>query len=108
MPFPKKFKPRLELTDSEVVAPNVVWICYCVCGVQKNSCGWEGWALDSVRAEKNGKKEELIHADTDLSCPCCGKPLFRTAVSKRLVVSKNQVPDMVPGIHYHTAPMKYR
>ena len=106
MPFPRKFKSRLEVTKADVRVPSEAWITYAVCGCEKDSCGWEGWILESVRS-KDGKKKEESPIDGSWLCPSCKKPLFRTAVSYRFTPSKNQKPDRVPGIDYIVSKNRY-
>ncbi len=105
MCFPRKFKKRLELKSTDVVLPNEVWVTYSVCGCDPDACGWEGWILESA-AKKSGKKKQQLYVLGD-NCPQCGKNLFRTAATLRFTVSKNQVPDLVPGVDYRVARAKY-
>lgn len=106
MVFPKKFKPRLELKAKDLVLPNKTWITYSVCGSYKNSCGWEGWILESVR-KKTGKRKNELSIDARQLCPECGKKLFRTEVSLQFTLDRNQAPDLIPGVDYQVVKMKY-
>jgi hypothetical protein len=75
MPLPKKFKELLESGPAET--PDYVWMVYTVCGVERESCGWHGWALESaVRAGEPSAKS--VESDDRLRCPNCGRLLYRT------------------------------
>lgn len=102
MTFPIKFKRLLETKRGQVEEPILVWLTYSVCGVEKDSCGWGGWILESTK----GLKGELS-AFTQQVCPSCGKPLFRTEVTIKFEPSKNQTPELIEGRDYEATPIKY-
>ncbi len=102
MAFPLKFKSLLETTAKDIELPKTVWVTYAVCAVEQDSCAWGGWILESIKSV-NG---ELI-ADTDQTCPQCGKQMFRTAASVKMEPSKDQIPDLIPGQDYEVTPMEY-
>lgn len=111
MGFPRKFKERLELELKDLERPDYLWLTYAVCGVEKESCGWEGWIVESVttKAEEDqptGKwKRPLPIRDYD--CVECGRPLFRTGASLRFEVSADQTPHWVLGVNYEAEEMEY-
>jgi hypothetical protein len=107
MGFPRKFKPRLEVKKDNVSLPDEAWITYTVCGCEKNSCGWEGWVLESAR-RKEGKKKKEQPIDDAWLCPACLKPLFRTGVSLRFTPSRNQTPDLIPRVDYRVSKVRYK
>jgi hypothetical protein len=89
MPFPLKFKEKLETTKKDIDIPDEVWIVYAICGCEKDSCGWEGWTLESVLKKMNTKEIQLkcMH---DQICPDCGQELFRTDTQIKMKYSKDQ------------------
>jgi len=101
--FPKRFKRQLEVELKDVEIPDDLWLTFSVCGVQEESCGWEGWVLECLKLE--GKN---IEGDTILLCPKCSQPLFRTAASVKYIPSENQEPALVPGVDYDVVPMEYK
>lgn len=107
MGFPKKFRSRLNIDKSDVILPNQAWITYAVCGCETDSCGWEGWILESAKVGRGQRKRELS-IDTSQRCPRCGKILFRTEVSIRFAVSKNQKPDLVPNVDFIKGKMHFK
>ena len=106
MSFPRKFNERLELKKTDVVLPTAAWITYAVCGCEKDACGWEGWILESVR-RKTGKKKEELRSDSRQICPECGKDLFRTEASLRFTPARSQTRDLIAGVDYRVARMRY-
>jgi hypothetical protein len=102
MPFPKKFKNLLETKRGQIEEPTSAWITYAVCGVEKDSCGWGGWILESAK----GASGELP-SFTDQICPSCGKETFRTKVSIKFEPSKDQTRDLIEGRDYDVVPMQY-
>ena len=75
---------------------------YAVCGIERDSCGWAGWILESAK----GARGELSAA-TEQTCPACGKPTFRTEVSVKFEPSQDQTPPLIPGKDYKVGPIKY-
>jgi hypothetical protein len=39
MAYPEKYRARLDLTLSEVEAPDYAWLTYAVCAVADDACG---------------------------------------------------------------------
>jgi formamidopyrimidine-DNA glycosylase len=106
MPFPEKFRPLVELRESQVSIPDHVWLSYAVCAVDEDSCGWGGWIIESAWKTVGETQEEVeVAADTDQRCPMCGKELFRTEVEKQFRFN----PDAGPKIDYpyETAPIEF-
>lgn len=97
MPFPLKFKARLELSKQDVDTPSEAWITYAVCGCEQEACGWEGWILESVAS---GEEKKQLRIDDSQRCPSCGKPLFRTEASYRFSVADDQSPVLIEGGDY--------
>jgi hypothetical protein len=112
MPFPRKFKDRLELELQDLERPDYLWLTYAVCGVEMDSCGWEGWISEAVfrgtdMRHPTGTGDKLLPM-REYSCADCGKPLFRTSASLRFEVSEDQTPvGGVPGEDYDVADMEY-
>ena len=104
--FPKKFKDRLELTKADLEIPDKAWIVYAVCGCEKDSCGWEGWMIESV-SQKIGEKENQLKCMNEQKCPNCGKDLFRTDTQIKMVYSQDQSGLPEPGKDYDVAPIEY-
>ena len=112
MPFPRKFRERLESTLQDVQRPDYLWLVYAVCGVEKDSCGWEGWVTDGVfqatteRHPSSTGDKPLPQMDD--KCPRCSKQLFRTSAALRFDVSNDQrSPYGEPSKDYQVAPIKY-
>lgn len=106
MAFPEKFRSRLELTKAQLPLPTGSWLSYAVCGCAHDSCGWEGWILESVY-QIDGKEKLELSIDDRQICPECGKALFRTEASLRFIPSADQKPDLVPGVDYTCSEMQY-
>lgn len=102
MLFPRKFKSLLETKRGQIEEPILAWLTYSVCAVEKDSCGWGGWILESAK----GSKGELSSA-TEQVCPSCSKSLFRTEVSIKFEPSKNQTPELIEGRDYEVTPIQY-
>jgi len=106
MPFPKKFKERLELTRKDVKIPSESWIVYAVCGCAKDSCGWEGWMIESVSL-KNAESEFDLPCMNKQICPNCGKTLFRTDTQIKMQYSEDQSGRLIPGVDFEISPIEY-
>ena len=104
MPFPLKFKTRLELSKEEVDTPSEAWITYAVCGCEPEACGWEGWILEAVAS---GIEKKQLRIDDSQRCPSCGKPLFRTEATYRFSVSDDQSPNLKEDEDYEKMAQKY-
>lgn len=104
MPFPKKFKELLESSAAET--PDFVWIVYAVCGAERESCGWHGWAIEEVvrAGEPYGK---TLESDDRLRCPNCGRLLFRTDEGLRFDRAPQQPVHRKPGIDYEVVEPTY-
>ena len=100
MAFPRKFKNLLELTYEQVEQPSYVWLTYAVCGCGADSCGWQGWVVESAFVRREEDDDLLLPSDDHLDCPECRKPLFRTEVSYRFEPSRDQAHPLVPGVDY--------
>lgn len=113
MAFPRKFKKLLELELSDVEKPDYVWLTYAVCGGSADACGWAGWAIEAAFSFTSehyptGTGDKLLEALDDLTCPRCGKDLFRTAASIRFEPSEDQTPvHGLPGVDYDVVPREY-
>jgi hypothetical protein len=105
MPFPKKFRDLIELTESQVTLPDYVWLSYAVCACKQDSCGWGGWIIESVWKEVPGGKDMPLQADTEQRCPRCDKQLFRTEIEKQFRLN----PDSGPKITYpyESSPIEF-
>ena len=112
MPFPARFKSLIESTVADVPCPDYAWASYSVCATTDDSCGWAGWVLEaayrlSAVRQPTGTGDTLLPTSFE-HCPECGKPLFRTSVSIRLVPSASQEPvHGKPGVAYEVAPTAY-
>lgn len=105
--FPKKFRDLIEAEPGDVARPVVAFLVYSVCAVDKDSCGWAGWALDGVFREYSREQQETL-PQIETTCPCCGKNLFRTIVSYRFDLSPaQQTFGLVEGVDYETDPIEY-
>ncbi len=107
MPLPPKFKYLLELTYEQVERPSYVWLNYAVCGCEADSCGWQGWIVESAFVRREGEDDLLLPADDHLDGPNCRKPLFRTEVTYRFEPSEDQTHPLIPGVDYEETPMEY-
>lgn len=112
MPFPRKFKERLELELEDLERPDYLWLTYAVCGVEKESCGWEGWITEAIYIQTEehhptGTGDKLA-PNRDDKCIDCGRPLFRTGASLRFEVSADQThPVGEPGTDYEVIDPDY-
>jgi hypothetical protein len=70
MPFPEKFRPLIELSESQVTIADFVWLSYAVCAVDEDSCGWCGWVIESAwKVVGEDRKEVEVEADAEQRCP---------------------------------------
>jgi len=107
MPFPRKFKPLLDIELEDVEVPDHAWITYAVCGGHQDSCGWGGWILEAALQGDAANPRILPSADP-LLCPRCGKDLFRTGAALRMVPSQDQRPPHgYLGVDYEVVPMEF-
>ncbi len=106
MPFPKKFKTRLELTKNNDDIPQHSWLVYAVCECEDDSCGWAGWTLESVIKTDQDQEIQLSCGHHQI-CPICGKTMFRTNTKIKMEYAKDQSGQLDPGIDYEIEPMKY-
>ncbi len=105
--FPLKFKPLLEIKKEDIATPSHVWVTYCVCAVDKNSCGWGGWTLEAVFSKPESKAgENILPSQDEQRCPKCGGETFRTEASHRFDLSENQKRPQ-PEIDYDIKLMEY-
>jgi len=106
--FPLKFKEKIERRADEVPRPKVLMLCYAVCAVEEDSCGWEGWTLDGVFSDYT-RESKTILPQTEIDCPVCSKPLFRTDIYYRFdLAAKQTFHDLVEGVDYETDPIEYQ
>ncbi len=104
--FPRRFKHLLEIEKGDIAVPSHVWVTYCVCAINKDSCGWSGWTLEAVFSDPNAKTEEkLLDSQTDQKCPLCGGETFRTEASYRFDISQSQA--VSNDFKYDVIPMEY-
>jgi len=113
MAFPIKFKRQLEKGINDVTSPDYVFLVYAVCGVEEDSCGWEGWILESVykkstTAHMTLTGDEILNASDEQNCPRCGKTTFRTDALLKFDRAKDQKPPLVEGVDYETVPIEYK
>jgi len=94
MLFPEKFRSLIELSEEQITVPDFLWLAYAVCAVQEDSCGWQGWILESVEKGDLNADGEQVSADTDQRCPVCNRPLYRTGVEKQFVLNSNAGPKL--------------
>lgn len=102
MAFPRKFKHLIEIELQDVTAPDKVLLTYAVCAVEKDSCGWGGWYIESAYS-----KGKLVSAMDEQICQQCGKTLFRTGASVKFEPSKDQTPRWQEGVNYELEPIEY-
>lgn len=107
--FPTKFKKQLEQGLNDVTKPDYVFLVYAVCGIEEESCGWEGWMLESVFKKSKEKHptstgDQFLTAADEQSCPRCGKTTFRTDAVMRFDKSDKSA---IVDYDYEVAPMKY-
>jgi hypothetical protein len=105
-PFPKKFKNKLELTKADLKIPDEAWLVYAVCGCDDDSCGWEGWMIESASQTNHDPKKQL-NCMNEQVCPNCNKMLFRTDSQIKMKYSQDQSGLLVAGKDYDVVPMKY-
>lgn len=106
MTFPKKFRERLELTRKDVRIPSEAWIVYAVCGCEKESCGWEGWMIESATLTSADGEVHLPCMNEQI-CPNCGRALFRTDTQTKMQYSDDQSGHLIPGVGFETPPIEY-
>ena len=106
-PLPLKFKDLIELSYDQVEKPNSVWLNYAVCASFSDSCAWQGWVIDAAETTSEKGVDTVLPSDTDLNCPKCGKPLFRTEINYRFELSPDQSPKLMAGVDYEVAPLTY-
>ena len=99
----RRFREIIEKGPSDV--PDYAWLTFAVCALGEKPCGWSGWLFDGVyrkTAERHstGTGDKLLPADYSQKCPQCGGDLFRTGVEKRMELSAEQTPPLVPGVDY--------
>jgi len=109
MALPRKFKHLIEIKLKDVEVPDYVWLTYAVCAVKKDSCGWGGWMIEAAfkktgERHPTGTGDKLLPAMMDQFCPRCGRDLFRTAASVRMVPSEDQTEPMP---EYECLPIEY-
>lgn len=112
MAFPRKFQSLLEIEQSDVPAPDYVWLVYAVCAVSDEACGWGGWMIEAAFQIGNGNQptatgDALIPSQDGQVCPRCGLETFRTGASVRMVPSEDQTLPLVPGTDYAVVPIEY-
>lgn len=95
MSLPDSLKHLRQLKIQDLDTPDEAWLTYSVCACEDDSCGWQGWIVES--ASSQGRQ---LPADNSQRCPVCGKTLFRTAASVRCVPSRDQQPPLVEGRDY--------
>lgn len=110
MTFPLKFKKQLEKGLNDVTSPDYIYLVYAICGLEKDSCGWEGWMLEAVFKKSEDKYptitgDKLLSSVNEQVCPKCGKTTFRTDVVLRFELSKE--PIVSNAFEYAVAPMEY-
>ncbi len=104
MPFPEKFRKLIELREEQVTIPDYVWLAYGVCGAEEDSCGWQGWIIESAWKIVEGKEVE-VKADAEQDCPICSKQVYRTEVEKCFRFDPNAGPKL--NSSYETAPLSF-
>jgi hypothetical protein len=114
MLFPAKYRDLLELTLTDVETPDYAWMTYAVCALTNDACGWGGWIIEAVFKETSehhatGTGDKLLPSADDMqTCPRCGRTLFRTSASIRMIPSEDQTPvNGVAGIDCEVTEMKY-
>jgi len=80
---------RHELTKKDISLPSEAWVVYAVCGIEQDSCGWEGWIIESITSDENNEEIQLKCMNEQI-CPDCGKSLFRTDTQIKMKYSPNQ------------------
>jgi hypothetical protein len=105
MPFPEKFRSLIELSEKRLIVPDFLWLSYAVCAVQEDSCGWQGWILESVEKGDMESKGTQVSADTEQRCPVCNLPLYRTGVEKQFVLNPNARPKL--AFSYDVVPPQF-
>ena len=105
MPFPEKFRGLIELREEQVSIPDHVWLAYAVCAVEDDSCGWQGWIIESAWKNMEGALKE-VEADAEQGCPVCGKLLYRTGVEKCFRLDPHAGPKI--KYPYESAPVVFK
>ena len=103
MKFPSKYRKLLETKLGEVNLPSEVWLTYAVCGLYQESCGWTGWIIESV-IDNKGKQ---LSAANEQKCEVCGKSMFRTEATIKLIPASDQTPKLILGRDYEVSQMEY-
>jgi hypothetical protein len=104
--FPLKFKHLLEIDKGDIKTPSHVWVTFCVCAVNNESCGWGGWTLEAVFSDSKAKAgEHVLSSQTDQICPICGGGTFRTGATYRFDLSSNQTCPI--DYEHEVVPMEY-
>jgi hypothetical protein len=108
MPFPEKFRTLIELEDTQVEVPDYLWLAYSVCAVSEDSCGWQGWTIESAKKgnENQPGEHEVASVAAEQKCPHCGKPLYRTGIDKRYDL--NRVPPAKFSCEYEIVPPSFK
>jgi len=86
----------MDLTLQDLETPDYAWLTYAVCVLTEDACGWGGWILEGV-FKKTGERHAtgtgdklLPGGDDEQICPRCGRTLFRTEASIRMIPSEDQ------------------
>lgn len=109
MAFPRKFKKQLEKGIDDVISPDYVFLVYTVCGTEEDSCGWEGWMLESAFKKSKEKHptstgDQPLAAADEQTCPRCGKTTFRTDTVLRFEKSRQSA---TKDFDYEVSPIGY-
>jgi hypothetical protein len=107
-----KFQGLLEIELKDIDVPDYGWVTYSVCGITPEACGCQDWILESLfkgdgitRSASGGSGKILSMDNTEQLCPRCGRKLFRTRASLRLVPSVDQAPPQgEQELDYDTVP----
>lgn len=105
MSFPEKFQHLIELSEDRVAVPDFLWLAYAVCAVEGESCGWQGWILESVEKGDLNADGEQVSADTEQRCPVCNRPLYRTGVERQFVLNSKAGPKL--AYSYDAVPTRF-
>ena len=106
MPFPEKFRNLIELNEKQVRIPDYVWLSYAVCATEGDSCGWQGWIIESAwQKGVEGADDADVEADTEQGCPVWGRLVYRTEVEKQFQLNPNAGPKIT--YPYETAPITF-
>lgn len=112
MSYPRKFQGLLEIERGDVPTPDYVWLVYAVCACFDDACGWGGWMIEAAFQGGGGGHptstgDALLPAVDQQVCPRCGREMFRTGASVRMVPSEDQRLPQEPGVDYAVAPIDY-